>query len=330
MNVKQVKSINVLRVMALLFSLLLPISVARGEAEGNNGLPVYLCLKTGVPPPCGAGLHDPGWKDAGLVTGFFRGTTKEAVKVQPLTEFRLRYDKDNLYILLECHEPAMANVKTTTGLRDGPVWEDDCVEIFVQPGEVEREYRHFIVSAAGVVFDGKPRDSGWNSDCKVSVRREEASWISDIRIPLRDLGISSPDDSLVRMNICRERYAGGGQELSAWSPVMKTFHEPDSFAYVILGDLRGNLERETAARRESIGKFLAVVEQGLKENFTIKRAFIGRVSGLKDELQRLERDIERKEEIDEEQWRSCYQRITDLPDRLRKINEEMQFEIILR
>jgi len=67
------------------------------------------------------------------------------------------------------------------------IFEDDRVEVIVQPGPDARVYR-FVVNGAGTAYDACNGDAAWNGDWQRTVDLHEDRWITKIVIPWKDLG----------------------------------------------------------------------------------------------------------------------------------------------
>jgi len=129
------------------------------------------------------------WQQSTLADKFYYlGSAKKA---QPETKFKFAYDNKNFYFYIHCSEPEMSNLKATVKQRDGNVWEDDSVEIFLCPyGEFD-SYSHYIINSIGTLWDAKitegNADAGWNSQAKVAVAKGEDYWAVEGSIPMSDL-----------------------------------------------------------------------------------------------------------------------------------------------
>ena len=61
----------------------------------------------------------------------------------PETKVKLRYDKDNIYVIFSVKDRYIKAVAKKT---NGKVWEDSCVEFFFSPGpDVERGYFNLYI-----------------------------------------------------------------------------------------------------------------------------------------------------------------------------------------
>ena len=98
-------------------------------------------------------------------------------------------DKQNLYVLFVCNESKLAALRANVKERDGPVYNDDCVELFIDRIGDEQQYVHIVVNALGTVYDSR-KDLGveWNAPLKVAVSRQADSWTAELSIPFETFG----------------------------------------------------------------------------------------------------------------------------------------------
>ncbi|MFH1476334.1 MAG: carbohydrate-binding family 9-like protein [Verrucomicrobiota bacterium] len=162
------------------------------------------------------------------------------------------YDESKLYFYVECDEHILDPVlqqrdkfRANETTRDGNLWSDDCVEIFLSAAENTNNYYHFIMNSRGALYDAactrKPdgeitMDKSWNSSAQFSARVDEPAclWMAEIAIPFKDLASAQPAaGDCWRMNVCREQKADA--ENSAWAPAARNFHQPVLFGEMIFG-----------------------------------------------------------------------------------------------
>ena len=144
------------------------------------------------------------------------------------------YDSNALYFGVECFEKDMKNIKMAEDNNSSFLWKDDCVEIFLDPTCSGSSYYHFVANAAGKT--GRPRmsapqqsDNTWQA----AVTRTNDRWILEARIPFATLGVKPWRGSTWQLNIGREEQPL--QEISSWSEMLVTFHEPSRFGRLIFG-----------------------------------------------------------------------------------------------
>ena len=153
--------------------------------------------------------------------------TDQPLRPEANTVVGTGYDKDYFYVRFVCDEPYMDKVRATQKDRDGMVFTDDCVEMFLASGK--GDYFHIVVNKLGTVYDEKGSDKSWNSDVDVKVSSGKEKWTVECRIPWKTMVKTSPTagDSW-RVNFSRSRY-GGKEEFSSAYLVLRGFHEPVRF-----------------------------------------------------------------------------------------------------
>ena len=92
---------------------------------------------------------------------------------------------------------------TSATERDSHVYDDDCVEFFIQH-PVNKKIYQFIFNSRGTVFDSFGGDPAWNSkQLRCASRADQNSWQIEFAIPWEDVGIVPADGMQLRMNLCR-------------------------------------------------------------------------------------------------------------------------------
>jgi len=136
----------------------------------------------------------------------------------------------------------LAKAATT---RDGALWNDDTIEIFLDPRHTHGDYYQFLVNAAGTVADARGRDLSWNGDWTARVAENDQSWGGIATIPLATLGVTAINtgDIWPLMSAWNrspaQRPVDWAQEEQnlTWARLGSgsTFHEPVSFGHLIFG-----------------------------------------------------------------------------------------------
>ncbi len=177
-------------------------------------------------------LDDDAWRRAAPVGGFLR--LGSADRAEPGTEFRVLADEQALYLAAVLTEPAMAGLRAETTERDGPVYRDDCLEVYLQPVP-GGPYRQFVVNAAGTQFDslvsadGSRIEPGWDAPWEAAAARHERAWTVELGIPWSALEVADGTGGAWGFNVARGRRAGGAAEYSSWARLETGFHEPRRF-----------------------------------------------------------------------------------------------------
>jgi Carbohydrate family 9 binding domain-like len=173
------------------------------------------------------------------------------------TTFRAVWDGDGLYLRFDATDPDPWH--TMTG-RDDHLWEEEVVEIFIDPNHSGRDYYELEISPANVVCDLRmvsppPKYEGdflWNLEgleTRVHHRKDAAGkttgWTAAAFLPwsgfkllpsTRSVALPPKPGDAWRFNVFRIKRPGGpkapdkGAVQVAWSkPPGETFHAPEVF-----------------------------------------------------------------------------------------------------
>jgi len=153
-------------------------------------------------------------------------------------------------ILLVRFDARDEGVVATLTERDGPLWTEDVVEVFLSPEDPPRLYYEFEVNPLGALFDARVESSelsratmkvepAWTCPgFSARVRRGPQFWSALLRIPLSPMAPGQIPSSW-RANFYRVD-RGKPDEYSAWSPTLTDppdFHVPERFGFLNLGSL---------------------------------------------------------------------------------------------
>jgi hypothetical protein len=215
-------------------------------------LPEYSCKKVDREIKITGKLDDPLWQDAGSVT-LPDAITGESGRF--LTEVRALYNDDYLYVGFRCEDDYAWGTVTE---RDGPIWNEECVEVFLNPANVAHQYYEINVSPKNVIFDSvilnrrtadKPDETfigleTWNPEGLVTATSIDGEadqpgkargWSAEYAIPLDELigATNTPPRSGDRWRVNFYRIDSpqkDQREHYAWSQTGKAaFHLPWRF-----------------------------------------------------------------------------------------------------
>jgi hypothetical protein len=198
--------------------------------------------KVVAPPVIDGRLEEPFWDGAQTAVGLADNSTAGPPKAG--TQVYLAWDEEALYIGLACEEPRMEEVVETVVDRDGAVWTDNAVEIFIDGARTQRDFHQLILSSAGVLLDGHKTGGTFSTDWDLSdqdlsygITRHKRGWRAELRLSWSGLEIAKPiPGTALRFNITRDRKisAPGHNESTALSPTFGGFHAPARFATLTL------------------------------------------------------------------------------------------------
>ncbi|NQT93719.1 MAG: sialate O-acetylesterase [Lentisphaerae bacterium] len=215
----------------------LPASPFRTSDKVDMPLPrtthIARCPRMEEAPTIDGKLEADEWK-AARALGPFRIIESYSYSRYP-TETRIAYDEQNLYVVFRCAEMDLDDLACGAGSRDGAVWDDDSVEIFLDTDLDGTTYYQYAVNANGVIFDTKNRwGSNWNGPCTVATGREKEAWIVEMAIPWKTLEMPAPGPrAQVGLQLARTR-PQAPIEWSQWAPTQgPTNHRPSHFGLLM-------------------------------------------------------------------------------------------------
>ncbi len=211
-----------------------PVNIdARAVALARQ--PRALCPAVAKGPKIEDGLKDPAWAKASALPGFVNATG-DANAAQP-TEVRLLHDANALYLSIRCFEDKkiLANMRPSVTQHDGAVYNEDSVEIFVDPNAGAMTYFQFVANSIGTQYEGEVWDANWNGPWQVHADKDATSWTLTVAIPWKTLGVKdAATGQKIAFNVIRTRHMYG-MERSMWSPVhSNNNHVPERMGRVIM------------------------------------------------------------------------------------------------
>ena len=179
-------------------------------------------------PTIDAQLDDAAWEAAAQTDTWMVNTGERAAPVQ--TTAWVGTHEGMFYVAFRAEEPNTEGIVATVTEADGPTWNDDAFEMFVD-GDLDLESaRQLVINPLGTVSTlGNPGD--WDPEVTAEARIGEGAWVAEFALPMSSLGVTGTDFGI---NFCRERKAGGGNDLSCWSPTGGGFHQPGKFGLASL------------------------------------------------------------------------------------------------
>lgn len=176
-------------------------------------------------------LDEEAWKAAGTSGAMVAPST--GGKMLPDTSFRIMWDDENLYVGYDAPDD---HLHCEFKKRDEAIYEQDAVEVFLDPDGDGKNYYEFQVCPAGVIFDSflpeyRKNQNEWNADLQAKVSTDgtlnnkddvDKGWTAEFAIPFKDIenAPSSPPKAgdKWKANFFRLDDAKGGKKAWAWSP----------------------------------------------------------------------------------------------------------------
>ena len=208
---------------------------AKADAEPPEDR-ALACTVARWPPVLDGALSDPCWAAAGRIDDLQVHMQVPGTSVR--TTVLACADREALYFGFECMEPPVAELRAGATERDGRLWEDDSVELFLDTNLDLRTYYQIIVNSRGVFFDqdtGAPGLAGaaWDGPVSAAARVLPDRWTAEMRLEFTGLRLAETEGRVWGANFSRSSFRNG-RSLYVWSPVKKNFGEPQHFGRMVL------------------------------------------------------------------------------------------------
>jgi len=138
---------------------------------------------------------------------------------------------DALYVAADCEEPKMRGVRARATRHDDPaLWQDDCIELFIEPVKGSGVYYQMVVSITGHRYDAKAKDASWDAKWDAAVQKSQSGWSFEAKIPWTSLGLPRRPAAGAKMGFNVGRTRNAVTELSQWSRIPSgNSHTPEKF-----------------------------------------------------------------------------------------------------
>lgn len=214
------------------------------------------CYRTATPIQVDGRLDEAAWLQTERLGPFLETESRDQTRY--LTWGRLLWDDQYLYVSIEAWD---ADIWATQTRRDGSLWTEEVLEVFVDPDGDGRDYVEWEINPLGTVLDihmersyadGGPANARWNADLVRAAVFVEGTvgdrgdrdrwWSAEWAIPWEEIApfggaqaVPPLDGDEWRLGLYRtDRTAAGGTENSAWSPTRDpSFHTPERFGAVL-------------------------------------------------------------------------------------------------
>lgn len=221
------------------------------ERVVSSPLPSYEVKRTTASIAIDGRVDEPAWRAAEPVTLQFPWDSQTGAKQK--TTVRLLWNADFLFVAYECED---TDIVAHHEQRDDPTYEDDAVEIFIQPNPKHPIYVGLEINARAVLFDyiavhrqalvksydikGVQLASRLDGTLNLTSDRDNG-WTLELAIPLRQLAELSGGKSVGAgttwgANINRLDGTEPHRRLSVWSDsatVVPTPHNPARFGRLV-------------------------------------------------------------------------------------------------
>jgi len=264
------------------------LSVPCATAQDPYVPPTYHAPRIEIPPVIDGQLDDACWRMAPVAS--FKLRANADIYHSRGTTARVVWDDENLYIGFRCAVPDVSKLTVEATERDGAVWLDDAVEVFLQSDPAKsRQYAQFVVNAAAVQLDTSSGGVGANAPWDAAALVGEAAWFAEIEIPWESVSSEAHprEGDRWRVLLGQDCQVQGAVELSAWitryDAGQRYFHQPERFGDLIFDD-PGPREHDPWPAETARDVGMTATVQRMRAQFDRTRE---RVDALREEMKDL-------------------------------------------
>ncbi|MFA6566768.1 MAG: prolyl oligopeptidase family serine peptidase [Victivallales bacterium] len=146
------------------------------------------------------------------------------------TEARIWYNAEGIYIGIKCFDENAGENECKISERDGSVWTDSSIEVFIDPKLTRSYYYQLAFNQKGVQSDAFCGDLSWNGAWRVATHTDGNYWSAEVFLPFGETGIDRGTGDWWGMNICRNNR--NKKEFNCWSPTYGSYHTPERFGQI--------------------------------------------------------------------------------------------------
>jgi Domain of unknown function (DUF5916)/Carbohydrate family 9 binding domain-like len=173
-------------------------------------------------------LDEEVWRGAEPAAEFLQAEPHEGQPATEVTEVRLAFDRDALYIGVICHDSDPAGLIINDIRKDFISGEQDTFEVILDTFADRRNGFVFVTNAAGAKSDtqianeGRDVNTSWDAVWTVATRRDGTGWSAEIRIPFKTLRFERGAGRIWGVNFSRR--IRRKNEIDFWSPVPRVYN----------------------------------------------------------------------------------------------------------
>jgi uncharacterized protein DUF5916/cellulose/xylan binding protein with CBM9 domain len=196
--------------------------------QSPDGRRLVSAVESRVPIVVDGSLDDEAWRGAQAADGFVQAEPHEGDAATEVTEVRLAFDRDALYIAVACRDSDPSGLIINDIRKDFATGEQDSFEVILDTFADRRNGFVFVINPAGAKSDtqianeGRDVNTSWDGVWSVATRRDAAGWSAEIRIPFKTLRFDRGADRVWGVNFSRR--IRRKNEIDYWSPVPRVYN----------------------------------------------------------------------------------------------------------
>ncbi len=168
---------------------------------------------------------DQAWENTETAENFFMMTPMDTSFARSITEVKMAYDKNNIYILVVNRKPVKGSLIVESLKRDFSFGKNDNFLLFMDTFDDKTNGFSFGANAVGATWDGQMIDGGvvelsWDNKWITSVKNDDEKWVWEAAIPFKSIrykpGITEWGINFSRLDLTIS-------EKSTWAPVPRQY-----------------------------------------------------------------------------------------------------------
>ncbi len=196
--------------------------------QSPDGRRTVSAVEAHAPIVLDGALDEEVWRAAEPAGEFVQAEPHEGEPATELTEVRLAFDRDAIYIGVVCHDTDPAGAIINDIRKDFVAGEQDSFEVILDTFADRRNGFVFVTNAAGAKSDtqianeGRDVNTSWDAVWTVATRRDAGGWSAEIRIPFKTLRFQRGADRVWGVNFSRR--IRRKNEIDYWSRVPRVYN----------------------------------------------------------------------------------------------------------
>lgn len=177
------------------------------------------------------------WSKMASFTGFYDYEKGEEIFAEKSPIFFAGYNEESIFFLFLIKNPENRELIVNTLERDGPVYKDDSIEIFLVPDG--KTIYQFVINSNGIILDLKDKNYNWDGDIKVKPfklnKKDEILndlniahldyWGLEVKIPFKNFNIKNPFNNEWKVNFA----VNSPNPKFVFSSCVKSFYEIEKY-----------------------------------------------------------------------------------------------------
>jgi hypothetical protein len=203
-------------------------AVAAGlTVQSSDGRRTVQAVELRTPIVLDGVLNEEAWRDAEPTGEFVQAEPDEGQPSSEPTEVRIAYDREALYIAVDCRDRDPGSLIVNDIRKDFAIGEQDSFEVLLDTFADRRNGFVFITNPQGAKSDtqianeGREVNTSWDAVWRVAARTQDDGWTAEIWIPFKTLRFEPGEGRSWGVNFARR--IRRKNEVAYWSAVPRAY-----------------------------------------------------------------------------------------------------------